>query len=204
MKKNNKKTKLDYLNYFLIVLLLICFIIIGKLNYPKNEENKVIEPVQSKILDKDNVFIKSSANDVYKKLISGDALVFFGLSNSVNSDYYAKAIDEVAKSLEIEEIMYYDVLNDRKNSNGTYGLILEFLNDYLEKDDQSNVILHTPTFVIVKDNEIVYFDSLNRIKANMSDEEYWNDYNYNLIKAYVEAGLKNYVGSEDDSLSNND
>ena len=203
MKKNNKRTKLDYLNYFLIVLLLICFIIIGKLNYPKNEENKVIEPVQSKILDKDNVFIKSSANEVYKKLISGDALVFFGLSNSINSDYYAKAIDEVAKSLEIKEVMYYDVLNDRKNSNGTYGLILEFLNDYLEKDDQGNVILHTPTFVIVKDGEIIYFDSLKRIKANVSDEEYWDDYNYNLTKAYVEAGLSNYVGNKDDSLSNN-
>ncbi len=198
MKKNKKKpTKTDYLNYVMMIILLVCFVVIGKQNYQKTEDNKIIEPVQSVILDKDNVFIKSSANDVYKKLISGDALVFFGLSNSKNSDYYAKAVDEVAKSLDIKEVMYYDVLTDRKNSNGTYGLILEFLNDYLEKDDEGKVILHTPTFVILKDNKILFFDSLERLKANTDEDEYWNGYNYNMKKAYIEAGLKNYLVVEE-------
>ena len=198
MKKNRKKpTTTDYINYVLIVLLLVCFIIIGKQNYHKDENKKVIEPVQSVILDKDNVFIKSSANDVYKKMQSGDALIFFGLSNSKNSDYYAKAVDEAAKKLNIKDVLYYDVLTDRKNSNGTYGLILEFLNDYLEKDDTGNVILHTPAFLIIKDSEVIYYDSLERIKANMSDEDYWTDYNYNAKKALVEAGLINYLGEEE-------
>ena len=163
----------------------------------RDDNKKVIEPVQSTIIDKDNVFIKSSANDVYKKMQSGDALVFFGLPNRKNSDYYAKAVDEVSKKLGIKEVLYYDVLTDRKNSNGTYGLILEYLNDYLEKDDEGNVILHTPTFLIIKDNEIIYFDSLERIKANVSEDDYWNEYNYNLKKAYIEAGLDNYLGIEE-------
>lgn len=199
MKKKNKKkpTITDYVNTIIMIILLACFVIIGKQNYQKTEDNKVIEPIQSTILDKDNVFLKSSANDVYKQILSGDALVFFGLSNSKNSDYYAKAIDEVAKELDIKEVLYYDVLTDRKNSNGTYGLILEYLNHYLEKDDEGNVILHTPSFLIVKNNEIIYFDSLERIKADVTEDEYWDEYNYNLKKAYIEAGLKNYLGMVD-------
>lgn len=194
MKKGKKKlTKQDYINYILIFLLLICFIVIGKINYPKNEENKVKEPVNITLLPKDNVFVKVSANDVYKKLLSGDALVFFALSNSKNCDYYAKALDEVAKSLQVDEIMYYDVSSDRKNSNGTYGLIEEYLIDYLENDDQGNIILHTPAFLIVKNGEIIFYDSLERQKANSSADEYWNNYNYNLKKAYIEAGLNNYL-----------
>ena len=202
MKKTKRKLDAkDIINYILIIILLGCFVVIGKIHYPKDENNKVIEPVKIPILSDDNVFIKSSANDVYKKLISGDALVFFGLSNSKNSDYYAKAVDEAAKELNIKEVMYYDVTTDRKNSNGTYGLILEFLMDYLEKDDSGNMILHTPTFVIVKDKTIIYFDSLERLKASMNDEDYWTDYNYGLKKAYVEAGLENYLKQDDDSLS---
>ena len=196
MIKNRKKkkiTKIDYFNFGLIFLLLICFVIIGKQNYHKDENNKVVESVQSEILGKNNVFVKSSANDVYKKIESGNALVFFGISNSKNSDYYAKAVDEAAKDLEIKEVLYYDVLDDRKNSNGTYGLIIEYLNDYLEKDDMGKVFLHTPSFLIIKDNKVIYFDSLERIKANISDDEYWTTYNYSLKKAYIEAGLKNYL-----------
>ena len=202
MKKTKRKpdTK-DIINYILIVILLGCFVIIGKTHYPKDENNKVIEPVKISILDDDNVFVKSSANDVYKKMLSGDALIFFGLSNSKNSDYYAKAINEVAKSLSIGEVMYYDVSLDRKNSNGTYGLITEFLMDYLEKDDVGNIILHTPAFLIIKNDDIIYYDSLERLKANTSEEDYWNDYHYNLKKAYIEAGLTNYLAEVSDVIA---
>ncbi len=195
MKNSKRKIdKRDIINYVLIVLLLGCFVVIGKIHYPKDENNKVIEPVKISILPDENVFVKSSANDVYKKILSGDAIVFFGLSNSKNSDYYAKAVDEVAKSLDMKDILYYDVSIDRKNSNGTYELILEYLIDYLEKDDNGKMILHTPSFLVVKNNEIIFFDSLERIKANMQDEDYWTDYNYNLKKAYIEAGFNNYLG----------
>ena len=84
--------------------------------------------------------------------------------------------------------------NRNRNSNGTYELILEYLIDYLEKDDTGKMILHTPSFLVVKNNEIIFFDSLERIKANMQDEDYWTDYNYNLKKAYIEAGFNNYLG----------
>ena len=203
MKRTKKKAdKKDIINYVIIIILLGCFVVIGKIHYPKDENNKVIEPVKIAILPDENVFVKSSANDVYKQLLSGDAIVFFGLSNSKNSDYYAKAVDEVAKELDIKEVMYYDVSTDRKNSNGTYGLILEYLTYYLEKDDTGNMILHTPSFLIVKDNIIIYFDSLERLKASMTEEDYWTDSNYNLKKAYIEAGLENYLNETDDSLSN--
>ncbi len=199
MKKNKRKLdKKDIINYALIIILLGCFVVIGKINYPKDENNKVKEPVLISILPKDNVFVKYAANDVYKKIISGDALVFFGLSNSKNSDYYAKIVDEVTKEKDIKEVMYYDVLTDRKNSNGTYGLILEYLVDYLEKDDEGNVILHTPAFLVIKDQDILFYDSLARLKANVTEDEYWNDENYSLKKKYVEAAIDNYLTAVDE------
>ncbi len=202
MKKTKKRMDAkEIINIILIIILLICFVIIGKINYPKDENNKVIEPVVISILPEENVFIKSSANEVYKQMLSGDALIFFGLSNSKNSDYYAKAVDEVARDNGISEIMYYDVTIDRKNSNGTYGLIIEYLMDYLYKDDAGNTILHTPSFLIIKNGDIIYFDSLERLKANISEEDFWNDTNYNLKKAYIEAGINNYL-SEPEELPN--
>ena len=204
MKKRRKKPdKKDIINYILIVILLGCFVVIGKIHYPKDENNKVIEPVKISSLGDDNVFIKSSANEVYKKMLSGEGIIFLGLSNSKNSDYYAKAVDEVAKSLDIKDIMYYDVSTDRKNSNGTYGLITEYLINYLEKDDSGNPILHTPSLLIIKDNNIIFYDSLERLRANITEEDYWTDYNYNLKKAYIEAGLNSYLNDENETLSKN-
>ena len=194
MKKNKRKKDFrDYLNYFLIIVLLICFIVIGKQNYPKNSQKEEKTPVNTVGIEKDNIFNQISANDVLKKINEGNILVLFALTNSKNTNYYANALNDVAKELEIDNIYYYDISTDRKNSNGTYGLIVETLNGMLEQDDQGKLNIYAPSFLIMKDNEIILFDQMERLKGDTKEEDYWNEFNTNLKKSYFKAGLNNYL-----------
>lgn len=196
MKKNKRKKDFrDYLNYFLIIVLLICFIVIGKQNYPKNSQKEDKIPVNIVGIEKDNIFSQISANDVLKKINDGNILVLFALTNSKNTNYYANALNDVAKELEIDNIYYYDISTDRKNSNGTYGLIVETLNGMLEQDDQGKLNIYAPSFLIMKDNEILLFDQMERLKGD-TKEDYWNEFNTNLKKSYFKAGLNNYLKEE--------
>ena len=194
MKKNKRKKDFrDYLNYFLIIVLLICFVVIGKQNYPKNSQKEEKTPVNTVGIEKDNIFNQISANDVLKKINEGNILVLFALTNSKNTNYYANALNDVAKELEIDNIYYYDISTDRKNSNGTYGLIVETLNGMLEQDDQGKLNIYAPSFLIMKDNEIILFDQMERLKGDTKEEDYWNEFNTNLKKSYFKAGLNNYL-----------
>jgi len=197
MKKNKRKKDFrDYLNYFLIIVLLICFIVIGKQNYPRNSQKEEKIPVNIVGIEKDNIFNQISANDVLKKINEGNILVLFALTNSKNTNYYANALNDVAKELEIDNIYYYDISTDRKNSNGTYGLIVETLNGLLEQDDQGKLNIYAPSFLIMKDNEILLFDQMERLKGDTKEEDYWNEFNTNLKKSYFKAGLNNYLKEE--------
>ena len=197
MKKNKRKKDIkDYINYVLIVLLLACFVVIGKQNYSKNPKKETITPVKTVGIDKDNIYNKVAANDVLKGIEEGNIVVLFALGNSKNCIYYANALNEVAKELNIESILYYDITDDRKNSNGTYGLIIEKINGLLEKDDQGKLSIYAPSLLIMKDEKVVLFDQMERLKGDTKEEDYWNEYNLNLKKSYFRAGLNNYLTEE--------
>ncbi|MBQ9834082.1 MAG: hypothetical protein IJO33_02715 [Bacilli bacterium] len=189
--KNIKKI----VTYILIFLVLIAFIIIGKQNYNKLEEKENNISHKYNILTTDNVFEKINASQTLKKINSGNALIFMGFENSKQSEYYASLLNDIAKNLKIEKIYFYDFYNDRKDNNGTYETIVEKLNNYLFRDDEGNVDIDAPTFLVIKDGNVIYFDSdTSRLQANISEEDYWNEYNKNLKRSYIEAGLNNYLG----------
>ncbi|MBQ4584139.1 MAG: hypothetical protein IJA94_04560 [Bacilli bacterium] len=189
-----KKRKKQIITYVLMIAALVAFIIIGKHNFKQAETDNDIS-YKHNILDKHNIYEKINASQALKKINSGNALIFMGFAESKQSEYYASLLNEVAKHLKIEKIYYYDFYNDRKENNGTYQTIVEKLTNYLQKDDVGKVDIQAPTFLVIKDGSVIYFDSdTSRIQANLSEEDYWNDYNKNLKKAYIEAGLKNYLG----------
>lgn len=189
------KSKKQIIKYLLIIITLIGFVVIGKQNFKKEEENKNNISHKYNILNSSNVFEKINASQVLNKINGGNALIFMGFENSKQSEYYASLLNEVAKNLKIEKIYYYDFYNDRKDNNGTYETIVNKLKNYLLKDDEGKINLQAPTFFIIKEGNFIYFDEdASRIQANLSEDDYWNDYNKNLKKAYLEAGLKNYLG----------
>lgn len=181
--------------YALMIIALIGFILIGKHSFKKEEvkEDKVTHKFN--ILTDDNVFKKANASQVLKKVNSGNALVFMGFEENKQSEYYASILNEVAKSLKIDNITYYDFYADRQENNATYEAIVNKMKNYLQKDDRGKIDFYSPTFFIIKEGKVIYYDDdASRIRANLSEEEYWNDYNRNLKKAYLEAGIKNYLG----------
>lgn len=189
------KNKKQIITYTLILIALIGFIVIGKQNFkPEDNEDSNISHKYN-ILDSKNVFEKINASQALKKINSGNALIFMGFEDNKQSEYYASLLNEVAKNLKIEKIYYYDFYNDRVENNGTYETIVSKLTNYLQKDDLGNIDVQSPTFLVIKEGNVIYFDAdTSKIQANLSEEDYWNDYNKNLKKAYIEAGLKNYLG----------
>lgn len=189
------KNKKHIITYILIIIALIAFIVIGKKNFVIEEkvENKITHKYN--ILDVDNVFEKITSSQTLTKIHSGNALIFMGFNDHKQSEYYASLLNDVAKSLNIEKIYYYDFYNDRKKSNATYETIVNELTNYLYTNDEGKVNLEAPTFIIIKNYNIIYFDSdASKIQANLSEEDYWNDYNTSLKKLSLEIGLKNYLG----------
>ncbi len=161
----------------LFILIIISFIYIGTRDFNKNvivdSERFDKEYVN---VSKDNVFKYVDAVEIYSSLKSGNTVIFMGFPSNSWSGYYANILNEAAKACGIEEILYYDFYLDRENNNGTYESIVLNLANYLFTLDDDKKDIYAPTLVIVKNGEIIAFDSETSImQGNIKPENYWTD-----------------------------
>lgn len=173
MKKKFKRL----FQVILFIVIIIGFIFIGTRDFTK----KVV--VDNERFDKDyvnvsknNVFKYSDAVEIYSKLKSDNAIIFMGFPSNIWSGYYANILNEAAKDSGIKEILYYDFYQDRKNKNATYESIVLSLSNYLVTLDNGDKEIYAPTLIIVKDGQIVAFDSeTSLVKGNITPEDYWTE-----------------------------
>lgn len=196
MKNLSKKQKYIYLIVFII--LLGCFIIIGKKEYTieSTMKNKTFDEEYSEV-SKDNVFKYAYSSQVYSKIKSGNCIVLFGFKENEFIGKYANIINEIAKEKNIKEILYYDFKNDRDNQNATYESIVNYLIDYLYKDDEGNIKLTSPSLLIIKNNKILYYDDeTSYVPAYTTSKSYWNEYNINNKKSQLNYIFDLYLEEE--------
>lgn len=173
MKKKFKRL----FQVILFIVIIIGFIFIGTRDFTK----KVV--VDNERFDKDyvnvsknNVFKYSDAVEIYSKLKSDNAIIFMGFPSNIWSGYYANILNEAAKDSGIKEILYYDFYQDRKNKNATYESIVLSLSNYLVTLDNGDKEIYAPTLIIVKDGQIIAFDSeTSLVKGNITPEDYWTE-----------------------------
>lgn len=172
----NKKLKRG-LQACLFIGIIIGFIYIGTKDFTTEAvaHNERFDQEYTNV-SSDNVFKYASASDIYTA-IKKDAIIFMGYPANVWSGYYANILNEVAKEMGIEEILYYDFYQDRENRNATYQGIVLFLSNYLTTMDDGTQEIHAPTLVIVKNGEIIaYDDETAFIIGNIEPEDYWNEF----------------------------
>ena len=198
--KNEKmfKNKIQMVIYILLFIIIISlFIYLGNLDYDKDsvEDNTKIAN-EVKLDDKNNVFKYVNHSEAYNVISGNTGIVLFGHKNSKWLPYYANIVNDVAKEVGINTIYYYDFLEDRDANNGTYEAIVNKLANYVTYNDLSEGDMYSPTLVVVKDNEIIYYDDQTSvIKGNITPDDYWSDLNIGLKKSELTVVFNEYIES---------
>jgi hypothetical protein len=170
-----KKALLRKIIYFILFSAMIfCFIYIGN-KYTDNTKDKIVT-----ISD----YYKEIDNKKYevvrgKKLISllkeGKHLILIGNQKSEFSQKYIQELTSIIENLNIDKVYYYDIINDKAQANSNYYEIIELLDGHLVTTDSSNKNLFAPSFYIVVDGKVKYYN-IETVAMKNTDtiESYWN------------------------------
>lgn len=195
-KKKLFKNKVQMILYTLIfIICIVLFIVIGKTDFRKEEvtEAKKFNNIYN-LVSEDNLYVFSNATEVLKILNGRSGIILMGFPLNVWTKYSANILNDVAKEEGIDKIYYYDFLKDREESNGTYETIVNKLDVYITVDDEGTKDLRAPTILIVKDGEIIgYFDDTSTIKGVVTPEDYYNEYQTNLVKEKYKTAILEYL-----------
>ncbi|MCM1052859.1 MAG: hypothetical protein NC483_02645 [Ruminococcus sp.] len=171
-----KKKLIKIFQGIAFISIIIAFIYVGTLDFSPKEviDNEKFDQ-EYEMVSSDNVFVYASARDVYSAL-RGNAIIFMGFPNNKWTGYYANILNEAAKSSNIKEILYYDFYEDRNNKNATYQSIVAKLSNYVLTLDDGTKNIYSPTLIVIKNGNIVYFDNETALTlGSTKPEEYWTD-----------------------------
>lgn len=200
MVKKNKlfKNKLQMIIYILLmIIILILFIVIGKHDFNKNisTEAEQFNQIFTNV-PKENVFKFSNAQEVNNIINSkkSKGIILFGFKANNWTSYYAEYIDEVAKEMDINEVLYYDFESDRKDKNGTYETIVNSLSVYTKYTDYNTSEIYAPTLLVVKNGEILLYDDSTAVRSgNYTPDIYWQDYQIADFKSTLRLVFAEYL-----------
>ena len=200
MVKKNKlfKNKLQMIIYILLmIIIIILFIVIGKHDFNKNisTEAEQFNQIFTNV-PKENVFKFSNAQEVNNIINSkkSKGIILFGFKANNWTSYYAEYIDEVAKEMDINEVLYYDFESDRKDKNGTYETIVNSLSVYTKYTDYNTSEIYAPTLLVVKNGEILLYDDSTAVRSgNYTPDIYWQDYQIEDFKSTLRLVFAEYL-----------
>lgn len=195
-KKKLFKSKTQMVIY--LILYIICiglFIVIGNMNYTDSSETeaKKFSNIYKNITP-DNLYVFASASDVLNIVNGRSGVILLGFPKNKWTSYYAEYLNEVGKEVGLDKIYYYDFLDDRDESNGTYETLVNKLNVYTPVSDEGVTDLAAPTVLVVKKGKIIaYFDETSIIRGNTTPEDYYTENAIALTKEMFKNALVEYI-----------
>lgn len=190
VKTKNILKKIIYLVLF--ALMIFAFIYLSE-KYKDNskEEVKTI-----------NNYYKEITNETFKvvngtKLINiiknGKNIIFVGSQTSIWSSQYIQQLNTIANDLNLNEIYYYDINNDKAQKNSNYYEIRELLAGYLTSTDGSENNLLAPSLYIIENGKVLYYNTETvAMKNTTSIEEYWTDEQKTNFKNEIKNAINKY------------
>lgn len=145
------------------------------------------------LVDRDNVYVYKSINDIINVLSKGTGIVYLGFPECPWCQRYVVYLNNLAKEYNIEEIYYYNIKDARSNNTKEYQKIVEILNDLLPYDDNGNKKVFVPTVVFVKNGKVIALDDeTSTISDGTTPDEYWNQERINLFNSKMDSYFKTY------------
>ena len=191
-----KRTILDLVIIFALLILLI---FLGKKDYnvDKTKDNKRFDKEYS-MVNKENVFKYTDEEEVLN-ILKTNGIIFMAFKENKWSNYYAKILNEAAKTTGVQERYYYNFLPDRNKKSVDYKKITELLKNYLKKNDLGEINLNAPCLIVVKDGNLyAYDDETSEVLGNETPESYWTDETMNQKLEQFKIIFTSFLGGTTD------
>ena len=136
-------------------------------------------------VSEDNVFVYRNIDEIIQIMEEGTGIVYLGFPECPWCQAYVKYLDEVAKEMEIEEVYYYNIKEDREENTKEYQKIVELLEERLQKDDEGNPRVYVPNVSFHADGKLVGNNCETSLdtKGLEDPEEYWTKEEVKDLKA---------------------
>ncbi len=190
-KTKNIIRKVIYLVLF--TLMIFAFIYLAE-KYKSNADDPVLTINSYYDLDyNEEKYTVITGGQFINKIQEGKSIIFIGSKTSDWSKEFLMQIDDATKDLEIDTIYYYDLNNDKAQKNSNYYKIKELLRGSLTTTDGSRSNLLAPSFYIIIDGEVKYYNvETVAMKNTITIEEYWNEQKQIEFKTEIRNAITKY------------
>jgi len=184
-----------------IILSIIVLLVVGVISLyfifndeAKDSDSKRFSLEYTKVTD-DNVFVYRDIDEIIKIMKNGTGVVYLGFPECKWCQAYVVYLNEVAKETGLEEIYYFNILEDRKNNTEEYQEIISLLEGYLQYDDEGNSRVFVPNVSFHVKGEIIGNDCETSLDTHGFDdpEEYWTKEEVSTLKETLTAYMEKVV-----------
>ena len=174
MRKKGLIRKAIYLVLFLI--LGACFVLISE-KYKDNSKQQIIEISDYYEGLNDKQYEVIGGTKLINVLKSDEkTLIVIGNHDSKWSKYYVEELDKVIENTNIKKVYHYDINNDKAQLNSNYYEIVNLLKGSLVTTDGTDSNLLAPSFYIVKDGKVLYYNiDTVAMKNTEKPSKYWSE-----------------------------
>lgn len=175
MKKEVKK---------IIILGAVLILLLGVYFFIKSKEQTDAEKFAEEytLITEENVFVYKDIDEIIEILENGTGIVYLGFPECQWCQYYVNILNEVAKEKGLNEVYYFNILEDRKNNTEKYQKIVSILSGYLYFDAEGNERVMVPDVTAVKDGVIIGHDNETSNISEGTPKEYWTDDKINALR----------------------
>ncbi len=145
----------------------------------------------------DNVFVYRTKEEIIKILKHGTGVVYLGFPECGWCQAYVKILNEVAKEEKLEQIYYYNVLEDRSNNTKEYQEMVSILKEHLQYDDEGNPRIYVPNVSFHVDGTIVGndYETSKDTHGLKEPEKYWTKEEVEELKETLRGYMKKVIAA---------
>lgn len=175
-KLNNKWIK-NVLKIAVVIVLALVIVLVWKRLMENFTPDNVKFSHEYTALDKDNVYVYATKEDVLDAFKADKAVVFFGFPECDWCQEYVRLLNEIAKEYGVQKILYYNIKEDRENNSDFYMQLIEVLKEHLYTDDDGNARIYVPDVYFIKHGKIIGHNNDTSTISDMELSEYYTDEN---------------------------
>lgn len=140
----------------------------------------------------DNVFTYATVDEIIDVLDGGSGIVYLGFPECQWCNAYVPYLNDVAKSVGVNEILYYNIREDRSNNSENYQKIVELLDGYLTDDEEGNPRIYVPAVIFVNNGTIVGFDDETSLDTGgfTNPDDYWTEEEVSDLKSRLTSYMQ--------------
>lgn len=154
----------------------------------------------------ENMFYTKDSDSLLKLLQHGTGVIFLGFKECPWCQAYAPYLNEVSEEHNLS-ILYYDILEDRKENTEFYQELVEILSsqgtDIVGYDNDGNERIYVPLVIYVVRGEIIGYDGeSNQLSTDdISPEDYWTEEKITALKEKLHNYSNEVVTAQEENNS---